>query len=94
MHTLLDMDEVSGPAFVSTGHLPPAERVDTLLGGHMSGSSRSMRERLQTISRLWPGRLAISLPCASSRPTALSMPPGIPIMSSRSRASPSRLSLP
>ena len=32
MHTLLDMDEVSGPAFVSTGHLPPAERVDTLLG--------------------------------------------------------------
>jgi glutaminase len=27
MHTLLDMDEVSGP-----GHLPPAERVDTLLG--------------------------------------------------------------
>jgi glutaminase len=31
MHTPLDIDEVTGPAFVSTGHLPPAERVDTLL---------------------------------------------------------------
>jgi glutaminase len=31
MPTRLDIDEVTGPAYVSTGHLPPAERVDTLL---------------------------------------------------------------
>jgi glutaminase len=31
MHTPLDIDEVAGSAYVSTGHLPPAERVDTLL---------------------------------------------------------------
>jgi glutaminase len=31
MHTPLDIDEVTGPAYISTGHLPPAERVDTLL---------------------------------------------------------------
>jgi glutaminase len=31
MHTPLDIDEVTGPAYVSTGHLPPAERVDALL---------------------------------------------------------------
>jgi glutaminase len=31
MHTPLDIDEVPGPAYVSTGHLPPAERVDALL---------------------------------------------------------------
>jgi glutaminase len=31
MHTPVDIDEVTGPAFVSTGHLPPAERVDKLL---------------------------------------------------------------
>ena len=30
MPTPLD-DEQTGPAYVSTGHLPPAERVDTLL---------------------------------------------------------------
>jgi hypothetical protein len=30
MHTSLDIDEANGPAYVSTGHLPPAERVDTL----------------------------------------------------------------
>jgi glutaminase len=31
MHTPLDIDEGTGPAYISTGHLPPAERVDTLL---------------------------------------------------------------
>jgi glutaminase len=31
MATALDIDEISGPTYVSTGHLPPAERVDTLL---------------------------------------------------------------
>ena len=31
MQTPLDIDEVIGPPYVSTGHLPPAERVDTLL---------------------------------------------------------------
>lgn len=31
MHIPLDIDEVTGPAYVSTGHLPPAERVDILL---------------------------------------------------------------
>jgi glutaminase len=31
MHTPVEIDEVTGPAFVSTGHLPPAERVDKLL---------------------------------------------------------------
>jgi glutaminase len=31
MRTSLDIDEVTGAAYVSTGHLPPAERVDALL---------------------------------------------------------------
>jgi glutaminase len=31
MYTPLDIDEATGLGFVSTGHLPPAERVDTLL---------------------------------------------------------------
>jgi glutaminase len=31
MQTPLDSDEVNAPAYVSTGHLPPAERVDILL---------------------------------------------------------------
>jgi hypothetical protein len=31
MQTALDLDEVTGPAYVSTGHLQPAERVDSLL---------------------------------------------------------------
>jgi len=31
MATALDIDDISGPTYVSTGHLPPAERVDTLL---------------------------------------------------------------
>jgi glutaminase len=31
MQTVLDLDEITGPVYVSTGHLPPAERVDTLL---------------------------------------------------------------
>src|SRR5271157_5146748 len=31
MHAPLDSDEAGGFSYVSTGHLPPAERVDTLL---------------------------------------------------------------
>jgi glutaminase len=31
MHTPREIDQVTGPAYVSTGHLPPAERVDRLL---------------------------------------------------------------
>jgi glutaminase len=31
MQTPLDIDELTEPGYVSTGHLPPAERVDTLL---------------------------------------------------------------
>jgi len=31
MQTSLNIDEVIGPPYVSTGHLPPAERVDSLL---------------------------------------------------------------
>ena len=31
MQTPLDIDEVIGAPYVSTGHLPPAERADTLL---------------------------------------------------------------
>jgi len=94
MHTLLDMDEVSGPAFVSTGHLPPAERVDTLLG--------ETYERFKSVDE---GKVADYIPALAGTPRHLFAvcvvetngalhATGIPIMSSRSRASPSRLSLP
>jgi glutaminase len=31
MRTPLEIDGSAGPSYVSTGHLPPAERVDNLL---------------------------------------------------------------
>ena len=60
MHTLLDMDEVSGPAFVSTGHLPPAERVDTLLG--------EAYERFKSVDE---GKVADYIPALAGTPRHL-----------------------
>jgi glutaminase len=60
MHTLLDMDEVSGPAFVSTGHLPPAERVDTLLG--------ETYERFKSVDE---GKVADYIPALAGTPRHL-----------------------
>lgn len=45
MHTPLDVDEVTGPAYVSTGHLPPAERVDTFSNHAISDSQSVSQQR-------------------------------------------------
>src|SRR5271167_2305698 len=60
MRTPLDVDEVTGPAYVSTGHLPPAERVDTLLA--------EAYERFKTIDE---GKVADYIPALARTPRNL-----------------------
>ena len=60
MQTALDLDEVTGPAYVSTGHLPPAERVDTLLA--------EAYERFKTDSE---GKVADYIPALARTPRNL-----------------------
>jgi glutaminase len=60
MHTPLDIDEVTGLAYVSTGHLPPAERVDTLLA--------EAYERFKSVDE---GNVADYIPALARTPRSL-----------------------
>jgi glutaminase len=60
MHTSLDLDEAAGPSYVSTGHLPPAERVDTLLA-----------EAYARFKSLDEGKVADYIPALARTPRAL-----------------------
>jgi hypothetical protein len=60
MPTPIDIDEISGPAYVSTGHLPPAERVDTLLA--------EAYERFKTVD---VGKVADYIPALARTPRNL-----------------------
>jgi glutaminase len=60
MSTPLDIDEAGGPAFVSTGHLPPAARVDTLLA--------EAYERFKTVDE---GKVADYIPALARTPRDL-----------------------
>src|SRR5271165_7569419 len=60
MNTALDIDETSGPAYVSTGHLPPAERVDMLLA--------EAYERFNTVDE---GKVADYIPALARTPRNL-----------------------
>jgi glutaminase len=60
MQTPLDIDEETGPAYVSTGHLPPMERVDTLLA--------EAYERFKTVDE---GKVADYIPALARTPRNL-----------------------
>ena len=60
MHTPLDFDEGTGPAYVSTGHLPPAERVDTLLS-----------EAYELFKTVDEGKVADYIPALARTPRSL-----------------------
>jgi glutaminase len=60
MRTPLDSDDESGPTFVSTGHLPPAERVDTLLA--------EAHERFRSVDE---GKVADYIPALARTPREL-----------------------
>jgi glutaminase len=60
MQTPLDIDGETGPAYVSTGHLPPAERVDTLLA--------EAYERFKTVDE---GKVADYIPALARTPRNL-----------------------
>ena len=76
MRTPLDNDEQTELAYVSTGHLPPAERVDTLLA--------EAYERFKSVDE---GDVADYIPALARTPRALfglcvvetngAVPPGI-----------------
>ena len=67
-------DEAFDPSSVSTGHLPAAELVKSLLREGHDASDPSTRVRLQTISPLWPGLLVSFSACAWPALTVQSMP--------------------
>ena len=60
MHTPHDFDEGTGPAYVSTGHLPPAERVDALLS-----------EAYELFKTVDEGKVADYIPALARAPRSL-----------------------
>jgi glutaminase len=60
MHTPLDGDDETGSTFVSTGHLPPAERVDILLA-----------EAYQRFKSVDEGKVADYIPALARTPREL-----------------------
>jgi glutaminase len=60
MRTPLEIDESAGPSYVSTGHLPPAERVDNLLA--------EAYERFKSVDE---GKVADYIPALARTPRGL-----------------------
>jgi glutaminase len=60
MRTPFDVDEAAGASYVSTGHLPPAERVDTLLA--------EAYERFKSVDE---GKVADYIPALARAPRGL-----------------------
>ena len=93
MRTPIDVDEAAEPSYVSTGHLPSAERVDALLA--------DAHERFKSVQE---GKVADYIPALARSPRDLFglcvvetngavHTPGIRGTGSQSRASPSLLCL-
>ena len=91
MQTPLGIDETIGPPYVSTGHLPPAERADILLaeayGRFKINHGGKVADYIPALARTPRTRSGY----AWSRLMARSTPPGTQSIGFRYRASPSLL---